>query len=556
MLTKEEIELWEKRIPHSKNYKLIRDFYRKLGKEELIPAIFRDDAKDFVDLESIFDERVRGKVYEPEISCIELYAMGADSLRKDVRDKDFGDFFGKLAYSSYKSPFSREEMRKIVHDALASEPQGEDDGHHLKLWLLQSAYKHHIPAALKKKVLADIVFESLANGSFNKAEAVQKEHGEVSLSSFPTWFKREFENNRIYIDNPARYFIEAYCSQFRHLYEQVFSNEDVPHLSTVKDVADFITAARPMQPTSEMDRFVASTDSEFLLEKYNKRKGLPNSSDYSIFRWEERLAEERTPEGKLATAAHYLYEFWGSNAAIGSLSLLLKDKKFMRGYPHDLNTALTQRITAAMNEGHAHEVYELFHGINMGNINYGTKGREKGVPGLMHLVPVDETALLERMIHDIKDTPEEVLSSKHSFKYDNLTSSGTAAIDDAYTLLCSLRRRQKPLPAKKAIDSLVFLKMAVHAKENYEGNGMREILRVYKNHNNNPHIDRKQMRALFTKVIQEGFEEGRVGGVLGHENITNFYLLTGSPLGEIMKDNQYLQPYYRLHAFLSTSQKV
>ena len=160
------------------------------------------------------------------------------------------------------------------------------------------------------------------------------------------------------------------------------------------------------------------------------------------------------------------------------------------------------------------------------------------------------------MLQKIEWNEENLLSDDYSFHCDNLTFwKSPSEICSAYDLHLKLAGTGEEYAKKEELDKIVFLKIALCAKETCEGKGMKEIVKVINNPLNQSHINLPKLKTLFEKVFKEGFENSYCEWKYVDQNkVSYFYEFVNSSVGELFKDDKRFEQYFKLREFLTKQQ--
>ncbi len=610
MLTAQEIDFWDKLIGRSEDLDLARVFYPKAGRPERVKEVFTVAARMSALYPNLLQEKFGQGAYRPELTDHEVQQIAADSLREDIDEGRVGEVFRKLHYSVYRiKPLSEEELTSLVNKALREGGQGYSPGENPRIFaqgLVKFPVMHECPeeVSFTYAVLDDLRYQSLAEpelarnivtlkvfhsfllGKFGEAVEIRNKHEQHYDPDLARKLVEDFIDHEALTDYdedldfyPLEYLVATQRSPFRELFpadiDQIIGErsrefdaqvalhradiEDhvkqhmpgvsigaylrktkkdylagLKRLALARDIADYLEGINDIFPTSKMDREIAKFGDEQVKQEYaQKRKFL--YPETTVPSWDDEL--NRAFE---ASDPYSIIE------GIKTLTELLRDREYIgRVGESTIREFLRTRITRKITEGDAHVAYAFIFGTNIGHGQ-----RVPPVPNLDQYVDLDKSSLLESMVSAIDWDPEHILSDSYDFGCDGLTINGTSKVDDAYDLYQIVQQEGGRLPSTDVVKKLVFLKMAMHVKDHYEGRGMRVVVDVFENPANSEFVDQGETKRLLTKVFTDYFEKGRVDGLIGAESVPYFYTLVSSKLGSLVQDDQRLVPYVKLHNFL------
>ncbi|TSC58447.1 MAG: hypothetical protein Greene041619_671 [Candidatus Peregrinibacteria bacterium Greene0416_19] len=571
-LTPDETTQWEKRIVHSEDPALIRQFFPAIGKPEQVRVALRAAVADFARHDLLLQQKFEKGVYSPDLSDEEISAIALERLKADLEEGSTTYALEKLQYPVYTQALSLDERRSLVNRALYKSVTGReipsnsvppiigfpdtdrwDEVKSAHALLKQEQWKDLVDSQVAHMVINARLCHMLIVGEFSSASRLKAQfpehYREESVKDAMLMLARRLQQ---YEDHPLDDVVFGLRSEFRHLIEPLLSEE---YRDVALAIGTYIEQKTGMIPTPQMDAAVERAGSETLRQMYAESKGLAKPQEVAV------IFRER-PEG--IAGLHHAFDV--AEAALGiiagmrALKKLLTDTAFVEAVGVGaIRECVNERIGRMLTPEQADNVYAMLYGTSLGN-GHRLPG---GVPGLLSYLDTSRFApdeagfrkmLLGHMTGGLWGNPERLLSDEYDFSCDNLTFDGTCPFDNAYELLESIRQTDGPLVGD-GIKRLVFLKMAAYVKETYEGSGMQEMVRVYEDPANEPLIDNDQIRRLLMKVLDDHFEKGRVGGFMNPDLVTYFYTLVSSTLGELVRDDERLAPYFRLHEFL-TKEKV
>lgn len=595
MLTAKEIDFWDRLIEESGDLDLARKFYPKAGRPQRVKEVFRNAVRDLAHYDCLLQEKLEQGVYRPELTDDEVRQIAADSLREDVKNGALGEIFRKLDFPVYgAADISERELGSLVDKVLRDGAQGYSPGKDPRAFakgLVEFPVRHECPEEvdftyavfddsryqrfakprLAKNIVALKVFHGLILGRFEEASKIISKHGQFYDRGLAQRLVGDFIDHEEFTEEnyPLEYLVAAQRSALGSLFPNDMDRRvrqkgrafdkyvrkhkaDIPkevdisqaredHLAGYKrlalamDIADYLDDRRVVAPTDEMDKAVFSFRDGYTKLRYAQKRCL---------HYEKMTAQ--VDEHELNKAFDKAEEMFGILAGMRDLKDLLCNDQFVaRVGKENIKEILSKRARKAIQAGKAYVVHALRFGAE---INQGRA--HPAVPHFEEYVEVDRSALLESMISAVAWTPGYLLSGKYDFSSDNLTFAGTGEIDDAYRLYQAIQQEGGRLPSDCAMKKLVFLKMATQVKDYYEGGGMRTMIGVFDDPANSGYIDRNQARRLLSKVVTEYFERSRIDGIMGAEVVSHFYAMASSSLGALVKDDEKLEPYFKLCQFI------
>jgi len=600
MLTTKEINFWDKLIERSRDLDLIRRFYQRIGKPEKVKENLSKAVRDLSNYGGLLQDKFEQGVYKPELSDEEVKAIATETVKDDFKRGELGNLFRKLQYPVYQSAtFSDEEMGGLVNKVLKEGAQGYNPGNDPKefsegliecpfnhecpeevgftYWLVNNKkYQRFVRPELGKNIVTLKIFHELLKWNFEDASQIRQEHPQFYDEQLLQNMIIGLENHNAFSDPENKrtygihYLVLAQKSEFSGLFTEGIEKrirereeeidkyvrehptevkkgmdlekgkqgclEPLRRIILAKRIYEYIAGISD-ETTEEMDRAVSKLRKGTVKRDYSRRKGLP---------YNEREAK---PEDDLIRAFKECEDdFSGSIVGPISLTRLLQDRDYITKIGEkNFQEIAKEKIRGLLKKGKANAIYSILYGTNMG---HGEK--LSGVEKLTQCVSVDKTKLLEKMVQKIKWEPQHLLSDKYDFSCDNLTFAGTSQVDNAYELYQTIQKEGGKLPSAKTMNKLVFLKMAMHVKEHYEGKGMKTVVNVFENPANSEYINPTQTRMLLTKVFTDYWGKCRTDGFMGEEAVPYFYSLASSKLGELVRNDPRLVPYFKLHQFIES----
>ena len=595
MLTAEEIDFWDGLIERSGDLDLARKFYPKAGRPQRVKEVFRSAARGLAHHDILLQEKFEQGAYRPELTDDEVRQIAADSLREDVKKGYLGEIFRKLDFPVYSTTnLSEQELGSLVNKVLREGAQGFSPGKNPREFakgLVEFPAMHECPEEvsftyavfddkryqrfvnprLARNVVTLKVFHNILLGRFGEASEVISKHSQSYDRILAQRLVRDFIDNESFTEEnySLEYLVAAQRSAFGDLFPQDIDKRikqrakkfddyveqhkaKIPkkvnikqarenhlagykRLALARNIANYLDGRGEVTSTTEMDKAVSTFGNEYVKQQYAKKRGLPYEKTTTQLDADElnRAFDEAEDEIGILVGMRVLGELLSNQEYVAAVG---KEK---------VREILNERTTRAMQNGKAHVVYALRFGTNLSQGH-----RHPAVPHFDEYVNVDRSSLLESMVSVVDWDPEHLLSSKYNFRCDNLTFFGTSEVDDAYELYQAIQQDGGRLPSAESMRKLVFLKMAMHVKEHYEGSGMRAVVDVFENPANSKYINPDQTRRLLTKLFTDYWEKGRVDGFMEAEAVPYFYALVSSKLGTLVKDDQRLDPYFKLHQFL------
>lgn len=597
MLTAEEIDFWDRLIEKSRDLDLARKFYPKTGRPERVKKVFRKAARDLAGYGILLQEKFEQGAYRPELTDDEVKQIAADSLRRDIKEDNLGDIFDKLDFPVYAAiNLSEQELGGLVNKVLREGAQGYAPGENPREFakgLVEFPVMHECPGEvsftyaifdderyqkfvnprLARNIVTLKAFHDILLGRFEEASEVISKHSRSYDRPLAQRLIRDFVDHESFIEEnySLEYLVAAQRSIFKNLFPQdmerriklrakQFDNYVKQHsaeipkemdiqqarenhlasykrLALAKDIADYLDNKKKVTPTAEIDEAVSAFGDEHIKQQYSQKKeGLPYEK-----------TTQQLGEDELNRAFDEAEDTFGILVGMRALGELLGNQEYVGSVGKErVREILNERTARAMQNDKAHAIYAL---------RFGTRLGRPAVPYFEEYVDIDRSGLLESMVSAVKWDTKHLLSKKYDFNCDNLTFLGTSAVDDAYELYQTIQQEGGRLPPAGVIRKLVFLKMAMHVKEHYEGSGMRVVIDIFENPANSKYINPEQIRKLLTKVFTDYWEKGRVDGFMGAEAVPYFYALVSSKLGALVKDDRRLAPYFKLHQFIEAQER-
>ncbi|MBS3123461.1 hypothetical protein J4437_02365 [Candidatus Woesearchaeota archaeon] len=599
MLTPSEIDSWDKLIEQSRDLDLARKFYPKAGKPERVREVFSSAVKHLATYDSLLQEKFDQGAYRPELSNDEVKQIAADSISVDIQEGYLGEIFNKLGYSVYdQAQFSEDQLSSLVNKALREGAQGYHPGEDIREFangLIEfptgtemdeevsfayavfdnPKYQRFVEPELARNVVTLKIFNDLLLGKFNKASKIRGKYPQHYDSALARQLVEDLIDHEAFTEE--NYSLEYLVDTQRSICKDMFPEEidkivtqrtkefdvwEMQHgakhppekvkdsrerylvgynrLSLAKDIADYLDEKREIAVTPEMDKVVSTFENLYLKQQYAQKRGLP---------YEKTKVQLEIDE--LQEAFNEAEDRFRILGGIRALEEILGDQKFVEEVGKEkIRQILNERIARAIQDGKAHVVYVLRFGTNLGNGNI-----QSGVQHFDEYLDVDKNSLLEPMISAIDLDPEHILSNSYDLRSDSLRFRRGFEVDNAYGLYQTIQQEGGRLPSTEAIKKLVFLKMAMHVHDHYEGRGMKVVADVFENPANSEFVDQGQIKRLLTKLFTDYWVNGRAEGfgIISAESVPYFYKLVNSKLGELVKDDQRLAPYFKLHNFLENS---
>ncbi|MBI4154102.1 hypothetical protein HY501_02100 [Candidatus Woesearchaeota archaeon] len=588
MLSEDEKSFWDKEIKNSGCLELARLFYPKIGQPEKVKELAISIAENFLGhygvlLQKMFEEGY----FKPELSDQEIRAIAEASLREDIKKRVIRGIFEKLQYPLYNSvKINNHELESLVNLAVKKGAQGCMPAQHplsiLRSGLLafpgshetqedvdfsfyvfeEERYHKYVQPQSARSIVTLKTFHNVLLGKFEEARKIREQYTQHYSRGLAKRFAGEWANSGFFVETDSeeeRYPLEYIVAVFREGFRELFpkdlerklvqesrkfdqyideNKETLPkdadisagkeaflapykRLVLAEKIANTLDGSEV--PTPEIEAIIASFHSEDTRVEYALRKG--NLTHEQIQEMEaERLRRAFGDQGR-----GVLGWIWG----FVKVSSLLKNQKFIQRLGEkDIAEILNEKIGDALNNGNANLVYALkfdpYEPVNL----FGAK--------------VDNSQLLEAMISLINIGPSDFLSEECNITNDHFFGT---MINEAYQLYLSIREEGGALPSAEALKKLVFLKMASQATEHYKGKGMKEIIKVYEDPKNAPYIHDRQVQQLLTKTVTQYFEEVRANRFFG-EAVPYFHALVNSRLGDLVRDDQRIAPYFKLKEFL------
>jgi hypothetical protein len=597
MLTREEIDFWDKVIEKSGDLDLARKFYKKIGRQERLEEVLKNTVKTRTSCGFLLQYEFEKGVFKPELKDKEVKQIAAESLRKDINKGNLKNVFVKLEFPVYsEASVSGKEIRGLVNEVLKYGYQGYGPGENPRDFakgLVEFPVMHEFPQEidfayaifdnekyqkyaepeLAKKIVTLKVFHYFILGSFEKASEIKNKHLEHYDNSLAYEFAEDFLSKSAFYDRnyPLEYLVRVQRTEFKGLFPEnigesikeksqkfddfIEKNKDkIPEnsnleqakenflkgykrLAFAREIVDFLDGKK--EATLEIDDAVSEFKNEDLKREYRERKGIS---------YKGKGEKEQNIE-QLNKAFDTAEDMFGIIRGIVLLNKLLDNEKYVKNVgEQEIKEVLNQRTSTAMQEGKSHVVYALRYGTCLDDNPEGPIP----VSSFKNYVDVDKSRLLEQMISDLDRDEEYLFSDKCNFRDDNLTIMGTEKVDETYNLYKDIQNESGRLPSEKDIENLILLKTAMHIKEWNRARGMKIAREIYEDSSNSPYIDKNKFKRLLNKVFDEYFGNSICDGFKNHALVSYFYELVSSDLGELVKDDRRLESYFKLHNFLES----
>jgi hypothetical protein len=596
MLTVKEIDFWDSLIMQSEDLELARKFYPKAGRPERVNDVFRNAARDLADCDILFNEKFEQGTYNPELTDEELKKIAADAIKQDIKNRNVHGIFTKLEYPVYSSTkLTDKTLCSLVNKALRNGGQGYEPGKNPRRFadglidapemnecpeevsftysiFSDEKYQKFAKPKLAKNIVTLKVFHELLRGRFEEASKIRDKYVQHYDNDLASQLVQSFIVHEAFIEDnySLGYLVAAQRSSVGDLFPQDVDKiikqrakdfdtyvkthkSEIPEhvdlkkakktylagykrLAFAKNIVDYLDGTKEIVPTAKMDKTVLNFCNENTKQQYSQKRGLPYEK-----------AAEHPNINTLNLVFDEAEESCGILVGMLHFKLLFEDENYVKRVgKKQIKDVLNKRIENAIQTGKANVVYQLMFGTNFSNGH-----KIPGAPHFNEYAKIDKISLLEAVVSELNWNPEHLLSDKYNFAYDTVTRD-CSEIDDAYDLYLTVAKEKGKLPSAESMKKLVFLKMAVHIKEHYEGAGMKTLVDVFENPANSAYIDSDQTKRLLTKVFTEYFEKGRIDGIMGAANISYFYTLVNSKLGDLVKDDQRLDPYFKLCQFIES----